>query len=518
MAYGNRVASNLGQGVSKTSSVHSTLKVSDGEGNFLDIFNNKKYSEVVHQDYLVDSSDGLVDVASYSSVKSTNNAVAPPKALGLYNSGECPIEIQIKIPTWSGATPDTLGGAAYVNFLLMPENFYFLQSPRFLGYDGAASAANGGTVTDFLVSTQASQKTDMVLKSGTAITDTTGTTLNTASNVTNALRVGDVIQIDSEIFRVDSITDTTNCEVTRGYLGSTAATHTMDKDIYIYVGNTLHNMDVEDDGDTHVRTDSSGRYVGHPMKAGSLPRNSTKVADGIVPGSYYIKTYDNAYQSLGISNVKSTDSSGLAASTTYAINLQTSLGTTVNISFTTGTNVNWGGQGGIISVINQAFKTGEYDYEVRLVGGDIRFYHLKAIYNDYVKIIDPSSGTTPFGVGKFPADTDINTKFRYSRLADDTYYDLETGLELPNMANIIYDDGNGKLIRAGRVVGTINYDTAVINFQDTYRTEFVIGYKFGSAHAGKMKTDASTKNTITSVSARSVNEKINGKLKIVSYS
>ena len=523
MAYGNRLNRNLKTGVlpreSQVGLVHSTITVEDTKGNSLEVENSKRFSEVTSQSHRLDNSDGFIEILNFSGVKSTASSVSAPKTLGLFNDGLVPLEIQLIQPQWAAATPDTLNAASsYFSFVLPPGSFYYFQSPRFIVYDADSSSAQGGTVDDFLVSSQSNFKTDLVLKTGTAISDTTGTTLNTASNVTKGLRVGDVIQVDSELFRVDSITDTTNCEVTRGYLGSTAATHGVDKDIWLYVGNHLHNTGIEDDGSTNIRTDASGRYVGTPIKGGSVPRNSTNVADGIVAGSFYMRPYDNASQSIGLTNQKYSDSSGLAASTAYAFNFQTSLATTTNISFTTSTNVNWGGANGVISKINEAFKDGNYDYEVRLENGEIVFYHLKALEGDFVKILDPSSGTTPFSVGRFPADTDFNTKLKYARLEDDVYYDVETGEEKPNIQRIVYDDGMGNLIQNGVTIGNINYDTGLVSVNLGYRTEFVVGYAYGSAHAGKMKSEVSSVNTIRKISARSLNSKVNGSLKVVTYS
>ena len=523
MAYGNTINTNVAYSAnaspSQEGTVNSTLVIEDSKGNKTELSNSKIFSEVTSQNHRLDNSDGFIEIVNFSGVKSTNNSVSAPKTLGLFNEGSVPLEIQLNQPQWNAATPDTLGAASsYVSFILPPGSFYYFQSPRFITYDSDQSGALGGSVDDFLPSSESNFNVDPVLKSGTAITDTTSTTLNTASNVTNALRVGDVIQIDSEFFRVDSITDTTNCEVTRGYLGTTAATHAVDKDIYFFVGNILHPQGVEDDGGNNIRTDASGRYVGTPFKTGSIPRNTTNVADGIVAGSFYIKPYDNAYQSLGLTNQKYSDTTGLAANTAYAFNFQTSLATTTNISFTTGTNVNWGGSAGVISKINQAFKEGDYDYEVRLVNGEIIFYHLKALKDDFVKILDPSSGTTPFAVGRVPADTDFNTRLNYSRLSDNTFYDIETGEQKPNMSGIAYDNGMGTIMMNGSPIGSINYDTGQISINLGYRTEFQVGYAFNSAHAGKMKSVVSTVNTIRKISARSLNAKINGSLKVITYS
>ena len=76
----------------------------------------------------------------------------------------------------------------------------------------------------------------------------------------------------------------------------------------------------------------------------------------------------------------------------------------------------------------------------------------------------------------------------------------------------------GNLIQNGVTIGNINYDTGLVSVNLGYRTEFVVGYAYGSAHAGKMKSEVSSVNTIRKISARSLNSKVNGSLKVVTYS
>ncbi|HAI38650.1 MAG TPA: hypothetical protein DCM40_11275 [Maribacter sp.] len=499
--------------------VRSELRISDGEGGMIDLINQKNYTESNSSNYFVDNSDSLTTIAGFSNVKSTSSSISPPKAIVVHNSGLVPLEIGLVIPNYDSSDEGLEGTNGFVNFMLMPNHFYFFQSPRILAYNAATSTAAASSISDYLVSD--SLATDFKVDSGVdsqANPGTSGTSITLSSGHNKAFRVGDIIIIGTELMRVDEIVDTTSINVTRAFLGSTAASYGTSEDIHFYTGNHLVGDGKESDSNTNVRTDASGRYAGNPFKTSQVPRTTSNELDGIVAGSFYIRTYDNAYQTLGLTNIFPTDSTGLATSTTYAINVETSLGTDTNISFSTGTNINYGGVGGVLSVINKAFTDGGYDYEVLLEGGEVKFYHKKALKDDFIKIIDPSSGTTPFGVGNIPADTDFNTKLRYARLADDTYYDKETGIEQANLGNIIYDNGSGDLIKKGQIVGSINYDTGFISFTDNYRTEFVVGYNVLSAMAGKMKTATATKNTLISIEARSMNEKVDGKLRIVTYS
>ena len=79
----------------------------------------------------------------------------------------------------------------------------------------------------------------------------------------------------------------------------------------------------------------------------------------------------------------------------------------------------------------------------------------------------------------------------------------------------MYDDGQGVLKGAGQ--GTISYDTGAIEFTGPYRSEFVVSAQYQSAHSGKMNTATNYVNVVESVSARSVNSKVNGGCRIIVY-
>ena len=74
----------------------------------------------------------------------------------------------------------------------------------------------------------------------------------------------------------------------------------------------------------------------------------------------------------------------------------------------------------------------------------------------------------------------------------------------------MYDDGNGNLIGIGS--GTINYKTGAVDFTAMENAEFVISATYLSTHSGGTNvTTANGHNHLTSIGARSTNQKLNAK-------
>ena len=68
-------------------------------------------------------------------------------------------------------------------------------------------------------------------------------------------------------------------------------------------------------------------------------------------------------------------------------------------------------------------------------------------------------GTNTFG--RFPADVPAAVA---AKSPDSPLYNDITHAEIDNMKNIIYDNGYGELMDAGRRVGRINYETGALDF------------------------------------------------------
>jgi hypothetical protein len=101
-----------------------------------------------------------------------------------------------------------------------------------------------------------------------------------------------------------------------------------------------------------------------------------------------------------------------------------------------------------------------------------------------------------------------------AKLPDDVIYDSKTNQSNPNMAVMFHDDGHGNI--SGTCTGTINYETGAIDLQNCPpNAHFVISAAYGSAHSGGEEYGADFGNTISSITGRSVNSKINSSIEII---
>ena len=154
---------------------------------------------------------------------------------------------------------------------------------------------------------------------------------------------------------------------------------------------------------------------------------------------------------------------------------------------------------------------------VGIVDGDIRFTSGSNLSGSTIVLAAPSSGTTPFGVGRFPAIGNIHTNVA-ARLPDDVTYDKVTYQSIPNKTEFVYDDGLGNLFGAAR--GTINYETGAIDFHNArINAEFVYSVIHTSAFSGKLEPDSSgdRTNTLVSVLANTPSQKWSGSVKVRTY-
>ena len=200
-----------------------------------------------------------------------------------------------------------------------------------------------------------------------------------------------------------------------------------------------------------------------------------------------------------MSGITSSTESGLAASTAYAFDIAVDGGSDYTLSFTTSTNTKFGGSDGIIRKIQDALDAGYYAsgnllekaVTVAIVNGDIRFTSGQHLSTSAIAISAPNSGTTPFGVGRFVmAVGDIEAAVP-AALPDDVVFNAVTNISRPNLAGMFYDDGFGNILGA------------------------CTGANYGSALAGGSEFSSTLGNSITAISARSVNQKINTTIDIV---
>ena len=496
---------------------------------------SKGYNQVFENTQEVDNTDGFINLLSVSGTKAT--ATVPSiKAFCVYNMGDVPAEVQFTYQEFKNnsnvddANAVDLGGGAtrdrYATMLLPAGDFFYLPHGRLIGYNADASAANATTIEN--TAPDANRYVDSgadldTATSATMASDATHTTLNLEDGHSKYFKVGDLIRIENEICEVTAVgtgADLANstCTIKRGLFGSTAAVHADDTAIRL----PFFNMTADFDKFSRAQTDKNGIF--HAKNFFGYGRTGDAISDGIQAGSIGVKFYQAGYQEIGLSGITPNTNTGLAASTAYAFDIAVEGGSDYTLSFTTdSSNTNFGGKNGVLNkiqdVLNSAYYTAGNLFEKRvtvgIVSGDIRFTSGQHLSSSAISVTAPASGTTPFGVGRFPAIADIEGAVA-ARIPDDTVYNRTTYDASPNKAAFMYDDGQGNLTGAG--TGRINYETGEVRFTALPNAEFVLNLIHKSAHAGGVNSDtAAGKNTIQTIGARSVNPKLNTTIKILAY-
>ena len=125
----------------------------------------------------------------------------------------------------------------------------------------------------------------------------------------------------------------------------------------------------------------------------------------------------------------------------------------------------------------------------------------------------PTSGTTPFGVGRLPAIANVEAPVS-SKLPPDTIIDKKTGLETKNISQMAYDNGDG--IIQGVCSGTISYSSGAIELTSApANAEFVLSANYGSSQSGGNRFGADEGNSIAAISGRSCNSKVDTTIEII---
>ena len=497
---------------------------------------SKNFNQVFENTQEVDNTDGFITILSVSATKGTS-IVPSLKAFCIYNEGDVPAEVQFSYQEWKNnsnvddANAVDMGGGStnirYATVLLPAGDFIYLPNGRFCGYNADASAANATTIENTAPDSNMYVDSGADLDHATSATmgsDATHTTLNLENGHSKYFKVGDLIRIENEICEVTAVgtgADLANstCTIKRGLFGSTAATHADDVAIRL----PFFNMVADFDKFSTAQTDKNGVF--HAKNFFGYGRTGDAISDGVQAGSVGIKFYQAGYQEIGLSGITPNTNSGLAASTAYAFNITVDGGSTFqSLSFTTdSSNTNFGGKNGVINKIQDALNVQYYTsgnlFEKRvtvgIVNGDVRFTSGQHLSASAIVLAAPTSGTTPFGVGRFPAVGDVEASVA-AKLPDDTVYDKETYDASPNKSAFMYDDGQGNLLGAG--TGRINYETGEIRFTSLPNANFVLNVIHSSAHAGGVDANTTSgKNTIQQIGARSVNPKLNTTIKILAY-
>ena len=512
----------------------ANINLSVGKNNFS---KSKVYNNIYENIQEIDNTDGFIDVLSVSTTKGANT-VSNIKAVCVYNQSNVGVELQFTYQSWKDDTGDTVSsggsGIRYVTMLLPAGEFIYLPNGRLIGYETDASAGNASSLTNqaLTIDADTSGASDLYVDSGADVDNTTGSGIvGSATNTTVYLenghskyfKRGDLIRCTNEIMEVTAVgtgADLANSTLTviRGTHGSTAASdHSDDDAVLLPFFNAYNNFDKY----TEAQTNKDGKFKA--MNFFGYGRTSDTIKDGFVAGSIAFKFYSQGYQELGLSGITPNTNSGLAASTTYKFNITVDGGSAFsNLTFTTdSSNTNFGGKNGVLNKIQDALNVQYYTsgnlfekkVTVGIVDGDVRFTSGSYLSTSAILLAAPSSGTTPFGVGRITAIADVESAVA-SKLPDDTLFDRETYEESPNIGAFMYDDGNGNLLGAGQ--GTINYETGAVDFTAMPNAEFVVSASYASAHSGGTNVALdNAKNHITAIGARSTNQKLNATVKVI---
>ena len=466
---------------------------------------------------------GTSDITVFTADEDKGGLKLPAvKSLKLGNKGDATIGVQVAVMNWDNATTeDTTAATTYLQFIVKRGETINFPMSRIISAtaDGILTGTEvSNTAPDSNMYTDSGADVDTATD-GAIASGTTTTTLYLEDGHSKYFRVGDLIRLENEICEVTAVgtgADLANSTLTiiREVHGSAAATHADDVAVRFPFFNAYHDFDKF----STARTDNDGKFKAFNLFG--YGRATDAPTSGILPGSIAIKCYNPGYQQWGMSGVTPGTNTGLAVSTTYAFNITVDgSGEFANLSFTTdANNVNFGGRNGVLGKIQDALDTQYYTagnlftkkVTVGIVNGDIRFTSGSYLSSSAILLAAPGSGTTPFGVGRIPAIANINSAVA-AKLPDDTVTDPVTGNSISNTSAFMYDDGNGSLVGNGS--GTINYDTGAIDFVSKPNAEFVVSAIHTGALAGKVTE--TTKNTIMSIKARSLNPKIEGKINVV---
>tara|TARA_Y100001938_G_scaffold136944_1_gene200511 strand:+ start:3007 stop:4779 length:1773 start_codon:yes stop_codon:yes gene_type:complete len=566
------------------------LNIETNDGDYL-CESSKLYTEKSSITQDLDNSDAFITLSSFD--KGLNAlTVQSAKVVVLKNVSNICQEIMISIWDWrndshtSGTTMDLhnaidinaedVGAGATavrtISMILPAGEFIYLPNNRMLSYalldttlESAAKAAAGAISIEPKDINSGNEYIDLHLfagstynsgadvqvnePSGLGITDTTITV-----DDGDFFEAGDLIMLGSEVISVVSKT-ANELTVTRGLLGSTAAAIVDNEDLKFFFGNEYLKYDVG-----RCMTDANGNFSqrGAFFSYARTSGATGNTADGIVAGSVAIGPFysGGGYLDWGLTGIKASDSTGLNSSTQYTFTVVvddyqaggwSATGAAQTIAFTTDANdVSFSGSGNAVlpkiqAIFDEKFydvSSGLYNKKVTigLVNGDVRITS-HSNHTGTVVGLGNTTGTTPFGVGRFPSKdgssipilkgtptgpaplNDAAHVIVYgpkSYLEPETIVDPITGKEKQNLSAFILDDGNGNLVHDGAIVGSISYVTGHTKFSSNYAyAEFKIHAESLSAHSGGAKYSTSAYNTITKISARSMNPKADSKIEML---
>jgi hypothetical protein len=500
--------------------LNSKLEITTTTGKSYDCIMEDNYTEVYQNINVVDNTDGFIELASLS--KTNASALKGSKLLVLKNNSPVGVELQFHINEFNDSSNvDQYTEDLRITQLLGANEYMVIPNQYMIGYATDASASNAKTIDNkggYDVNSgnlyrPANDTIGNLLIDDASGINSTDTTVGVDNG--NFFRVGDLLRLEDEIVEVTAIS-TNDLTIRRGLHGSTAASHADD----VVVRFPFFNKYSDYDAFTHTQTNSSGRFGMQNLFGYGRSRT---YPTGIVKGSFSMKFYNNGYQELGLSGVTSASNSGLTASTAYQFIVAVDGGSDYDVDFTTdATDLS---VGKVLSLIQAQFDSAYYassgnlknkKLTVGIVNGDIRFTSGQRTRVSAVELKDSSgSDTDLWSQGIFPAVADVETAIP-ALLPDDVIYTKDTYIQKTNMNVFSYDDGKGNIL-GGEASGTINYETGAIDFTGPANAEFVASFNYDSAHSGGLNASSNEENGIITISARSVNSKINAEVELLGF-
>lgn len=498
----------------------ANLNITTGRGDTLTASKSGDYSEVFNIRQTVDNTNAgnlLLTGAKAVGVASINDA----KSLIIKNTGQVPAEIIIQSQTHTDATPDTTGANAFQKFILASQDFMYFPNIRQMYGNSTNSSNNAYTLDNIAPHVNMYRALNNAAVGDPQLVNEAIDGSETAIDVDEGAYffVGDLIRVEDEIMEVTAISGNT-LTVIRGTHGSSAASHSDDTAIRL----PYFNAFVDFDKYSVSQTDGSGKFKAMNFFGYGRNTDGSGNQESMGINNIAIKFYSQGFQEIGLSNITSSTSSGLAVSTEYKLNITVDGGSVFeNLAFTTdSSDVTFGGTNGIINKIQDAldaqfYTAGSNLFEkkvsVGIVNGDIRFTSGSHLSTSAILLAAPTSGTTPFGVGRLPAIANVEAPVA-SKLPPDTIIDRRTGLETKNIGQMAYDDGNGNI--RGVANGTISYSSGAIQLTNApANAEFVFSANYGSSQSGGNRFGTDEGNSIAAISGRSCNSKVDTTIEII---
>ena len=566
------------------------LSINTPEGDYL-CQSLKNYTEKASIVQDLDQTDSFIKLSSFSknfAALTVHNA----KAIVVKNISNVATELCITYYDWredSGGTDTDVHNSVDMNeenstgeetavrmmsWLLPAGDFLYLPNTRMVGYspltlsdgsttpESAANADAGGVAIEPKDIASGAEIIPIHLFSGTTYNSGADVQVNDAGNVAidattvvvddgNWFEVGDLIAIgdgstaNSEIMEVESISSDT-LTVKRGLLGSVQTAHSDDDDLHFFIGNEYLAFD-----NGKCQTDQNGKFKQRGAFF-SYGRTADEKIKGVVAGSVAIGPFytEGGYLDWGLQNIKASDKTGLAASTTYTFHIVVdeynvggidSVSSETAIAFTTdASDTTWAGSSNAVlpkiqAVLDEQFYTTSSGLAgkkvtIGLHNGDVRVQSHSNHSETRVGIANVS-GTTPFAVGRFPAlsssvpvllgsphgggTTDTIVYGPASTLAKSEIEDSVSNKTIPNTDAFLFDDGNGNLLHNGTKVGSIDYARGHCEFAHLPNAEFKVYAETLAAHSGGVQYLANAYNSIDSIRGRSVNPVADSKVEVL---